>query len=80
MFPYTVLQDHWRKFARYGLILSVIIIHIMLTEKEEAIDFSDECEAGKDIATIFNYAIKKADEYKERVRPIILHFAEKGFI
>ncbi|KAF2904587.1 hypothetical protein ILUMI_01585 [Ignelater luminosus] len=80
MFPYSVLQRHWKKYAKYGLMMSVLIIHIMLTEKEEAVDFSDKWEAGEGIATAFDYEIKKVDAYNERIRPIILHFVERKLI
>ncbi|KAF2904589.1 hypothetical protein ILUMI_01587 [Ignelater luminosus] len=78
--PYSVLQEHWKKYSRYGLAFSIFVIHIMLTEKDEAIDLSEECEAGRSVTEAFDYEIKKMDEFKERVRAIILHFVERKFI
>ncbi|KAF2904584.1 hypothetical protein ILUMI_01582 [Ignelater luminosus] len=80
LFPYRILEEHWKKYAKYGLIMSVIAIHAMLTEKEETIDLGNVAESEGSISNAFNYEIKNIDEYNNRIKHIILHFYVNNFL
>lgn len=39
LFPYDLMQEHLRKFARYGLILSTVLLPVITCENDYVPDF-----------------------------------------
>lgn len=80
LFSYRILKEHWKKYAKFGLILCASTIHAMLTEREEAIDLGHVAESEGSVSNAFNYEIKNVDEYNNRLKNIILHFYQHGLL
>ncbi|KAF2904586.1 hypothetical protein ILUMI_01584 [Ignelater luminosus] len=80
LFPYRMLQEHWKKYAKFGLIIAGVAIHAMLTEEKDAVDFSNIAESEGTLSNSFNYEIKNIDEYNKRLKDLILHFYEHNLL
>ncbi|KAF2901789.1 hypothetical protein ILUMI_04405 [Ignelater luminosus] len=80
LYPYSVFREQWKKFSRFGLIVSVLLVHIMLSEENEVCDFTEIAESGKSVSDAFDYAISNSEVYNDRARHIILHFVNNRFI
>lgn len=80
VYPFGVLQQHWGKYARFALTVGSVIIHAMLSDADEAVDFAEVADSGKDVSASFDYEIKEQAEYERRMRDMFLHFSENNFI
>ncbi|KAF2901787.1 hypothetical protein ILUMI_04403 [Ignelater luminosus] len=80
LYPYSVFREQWKRSSRFGLTLSVILIHIMLSEQNEVADITENAELGKSIVDAFDYDISNSEAYNDRVKHIILHFVNNGYI
>lgn len=80
LYPFSVLQDQWKKYAKFGLCMAAIVVHIMLAEADEALDIAEEADSGKSLTDSFEYDIREQAEYNRRMTDVVVHFAEKGFI
>ncbi|KAL3288020.1 hypothetical protein HHI36_002472 [Cryptolaemus montrouzieri] len=79
---FEYLQTEWKKFAQFGMYTALLLIKIMLVEKEEAPDLKEmlEEEENKNIIDFFNFNISNEEEYKNRLRVIIDFMVENEFV
>lgn len=75
LFPFEVFRQHWVKYAKYGLMTSFLLLHIMHLDSSEAPELTDEAFTGT-----FDKPIKEEGKYKRRVVDVALHFIQNDFI
>ncbi|KAF2904585.1 hypothetical protein ILUMI_01583 [Ignelater luminosus] len=80
LFPHHILKEHWKKYARYGLIVAATAMYAALTEEEKAVDLAELAESEGNISNALNYKIKHVDEYNKRMENLILHFYEHNLL
>nr|XP_023018137.1 uncharacterized protein LOC111507111 [Leptinotarsa decemlineata] len=80
LFPFSTLQKHWNKFLTFGLMISIMILKMMLSDSEEAPDFEKLSDASGDIFDSQNFSIKNESEYHRRVRDIIEFLVDSGLL
>ncbi|KAF2901788.1 hypothetical protein ILUMI_04404 [Ignelater luminosus] len=80
LYPYLVFREQWKTSSKFGLILSLLLIHIMLSEQNEVADITESAEIGKNLIDSFDYDISNSEVYHDRVKHIILHFVDNGYI
>lgn len=79
LFKFSDLQDQLRKFGRYGLIMSPMVIMISMAKPE---DIPDMDQIAEDQQNEDNYdGMKKTDDlgYKKRMADVIRDFFTYGF-
>nr|XP_008195442.1 PREDICTED: uncharacterized protein LOC663050 isoform X1 [Tribolium castaneum]XP_015837002.1 PREDICTED: uncharacterized protein LOC663050 isoform X2 [Tribolium castaneum] len=74
VFPFEKLKEHWRKFSRYGLFLQPWVIKYSICDSNEAPDFVEAAEGGKEFLDNFNIRISDKDEFYRRVKSNFLHY------
>lgn len=83
LFPYALMQEHLRKFAKYGLILSTVLLPVITCEIDYVIDFEsigENVEKGtlEDPSTIVNEnSLKKLNK---RFRDIVDDMVRLNYI
>lgn len=80
LYPRSVLQEQWKRLSKFGLMSSLLLIHIMLSEQDEVTDLTEIAESGKSVGDAFDYDITNSEVYNDRARHIILHFVNNGYI
>ncbi|XP_018328485.1 uncharacterized protein LOC108739198 isoform X1 [Agrilus planipennis] len=84
LFPFSLLETHWKIYLKFGLILSTVVIHSMvLASEEEDLPIGDfENPKGKltDVF-LFEKATKETNaRYKERIRRVIKYCVDMNYI
>ncbi|EFA06726.1 hypothetical protein TcasGA2_TC009657 [Tribolium castaneum] len=73
------LQD-WRRFCKFGIMMSTLIMKVVSTDKDEVIDIGEAAEKGKTLTESFLNEIRDKANFKKRVRPIIEHAVKNQLI
>ncbi|KAJ3659966.1 hypothetical protein Zmor_011627 [Zophobas morio] len=75
LFPFSALKDQWKKYSRFGLIVSLAIIRMKLTNTEDILDLTDNVEIDQMVDIM---AKQKFDEegYRKRMRELLWHMCE----
>ncbi|XP_018568333.1 uncharacterized protein LOC108908702 [Anoplophora glabripennis] len=80
IFPYMLLERHWKTYAKFGLYMGLIVITLMLSEVEEAPIVKDVVKNGETIFDIFNYEGIHVNEFNKRILNIVTFMAEHELI
>lgn len=67
LFPHKVFLDHMRRFSAYGVLMSMMVLHLMLSDADEIPDVSEDeldMEAWK-------YETRNVTVYLARAKDII---------
>ncbi|KAJ3638559.1 hypothetical protein MTP99_001912 [Tenebrio molitor] len=75
LFPLSVLEEHWRKYSRWGMIMSFSILRMKLTHKEDIIDLADGI-SEEDLTSAFSKTKFYEEDYNKRVRGLVSHMFE----
>lgn len=78
------MELHFRKFAKYGLILATIVLPIITTERGIAIDLDEianDLENSKN-ADIFDTFISEnsRNKFNKRMRDVVVDMVRLGYI
>ncbi|XP_018321841.1 uncharacterized protein LOC108734690 [Agrilus planipennis] len=82
VFPFSTLQNHWRKYARFGLTMACTLISIYYNPSHAvSLDITELSKDNKDVEEHFTSAEVQSNEmYRKRLGGIVTHFVNKGFI
>ncbi|KAG5880138.1 hypothetical protein JTB14_002158 [Gonioctena quinquepunctata] len=71
VFPYTLLEEHWNDYIKFGLYMSLMIIKIMYCDTDEAVDLAQISDSGKDIMESFGFETRNAGGYNQRIKDLL---------
>lgn len=75
LFPYKTLMEHVKDYCKYGLLLTMVVLKITLTDKDET------PEVSKDgLQNAVKKTIRRQDIYEKRIRDIVLYLEDKELI
>ncbi|KAF2893915.1 hypothetical protein ILUMI_12258 [Ignelater luminosus] len=80
IYPRSIFQEQWKKYSRYGLVNSMMLLHATLSEQNEVTDITELANSGKKVSDVFDYKLANAEIFNDRAKHIILHFVENGLI
>ncbi|XP_018568331.1 uncharacterized protein LOC108908699 [Anoplophora glabripennis] len=80
IFPYTLLEHHWKMHAKFGLFMALMVLTVMLSEVEEVKELTDAVENNESIFETFNYDGININEYNKRILDIVTFMAEHELI
>lgn len=81
IFPYIVLKEQWKNNSKYGFIMALIVIRLMLCDSDESPDLEKFFDTpGKDAVGVWDYSIRQIDEYRHRIRDIVLFMHENDYL
>lgn len=85
LFPYSMMQEHFRKFGKYGLILSAALLPMITTEKGNGINLD---EIANEIANnqspdkfenLFS-SDKSKQKFNIRMRGVVIDMVRLGYV
>lgn len=77
------MQEHLRKFGKYGLILATVILPMLAMEKGNSLnldgmaDNSDNCE---DMQIFDTFLSKSRDKFETRLRDVIVDMIQFKYV
>ncbi|CAH0550373.1 unnamed protein product [Brassicogethes aeneus] len=74
-FSFDKIISHWKQYGKYGLLMSLFIVRVELSNSTEAPDFAASAEKGN-LDTFLIYEIANQAIYDERILDNLIHFAE----
>lgn len=81
LFPYEVLEEHWRQFAKFGLGMAFLVVHVMMMDDGELPDVNgNEGMSGEDFIGSFERKSKNDERYLEKMVGILKHFEEREML
>lgn len=79
-FPFSKLEEHWKLYSRYGLILCLIVIRIMISDDEELPDLVESIDLSDNVMETMSFKSSREDEYIDRMKHILNHFIKRKFL
>lgn len=83
LFPYTLMQEHLRKFGKYGFILATVILPMLATEKGSGLNLdgmADNLRNCADMQIIDKFLTKSQNKFHSRLRDIVIDMVRLGYI
>jgi hypothetical protein len=80
VYPFEVLLEDWKKYSKFGIIITSMIHKYSLSEKDEAPDMARAAEDGQDISDTFGIPIRDIAGFKKRMHYIVEYAAEHDLI
>ncbi|CAG9770979.1 unnamed protein product [Ceutorhynchus assimilis] len=80
IFPFKLLQEHWEKFAKIGVFMSVGMLQAFLKDEKDAKSFVEMTEGGQNLMDQFWKDEEFSEEYCQRMRDIIFMMVENKYI
>lgn len=80
-FPFEALLGHMKKFGKFGVFMSFVMIPLIMTKKENLPDLDAFTKETKDSPRSFLQQFSKADAgYKQRMNEILTDAIRFGFL
>lgn len=80
LFPFEKLLEHWKLYSKFGLIVALLIIKIMISDKEEVPDLTEAAELGKNIVESFAFESSQEELYLKRIKIVLDHFLDNELL
>lgn len=78
MYSFNKLKDEWKKYSKFGFAMSFMLWKVKLAETQDLPDFNDLENAQ--IIEPLKIADDKIDDYKQRIREIVIHMYKNDFL
>lgn len=75
VFPFTLMKSHWKKYSKYGLVLSATFIRSFICDKDEAPNLTSD-----QFFVDFAKPIRNEEELNRRITNLVTHFLENNLI
>ncbi|XP_044265725.1 uncharacterized protein LOC123012030 [Tribolium madens] len=80
LYPKSEFLKDWKRFCKYGIMMSALLMKIVSTDKDEVIDIGENADKGKSITEFFLTEIRDKRNFKRRMRPIIEYVVRNNLI
>lgn len=83
LFPYKVLQEHFRKYAKFGLILSTVLLPMMTSEDGYTLnidEIAENIENGVELDKNLFISKNSHNKFNERLRDVVIDMVRLGYI
>lgn len=75
VFPFNVLKEHWRKYSKVGLVMSIMLFKFMLCERDEAPNMTES-----QFIDDYLRPIRNEEELNRRMINVVTHFVDNNLI
>ena len=82
LFPYTLMMEHFRKFAKFGLVLSTVLLPMITSETGSGLDLDGMTDNSSGDGTNSDNFIseKSRNKLHKRLRDVIIDMARLEYI
>lgn len=74
IFSFEKLEQHWKKFSLYGIVLGNFVLNYTLCEAEDAPDLIANAEQGKEFIESLRFTFKNKEILYDRATNNLLHY------
>lgn len=80
LFPYSMMQEHFRKFGKFGLISSTVLLPIITADRGNGIDLDEA--ADKRNVNIFEgfFSDSSRERFNKRLRDVIVDMVRLEYV
>lgn len=79
LFPWSLMMEHLRKFGKFGLIMSILILAVITRDNGDSIDlneFGNQVESGRPLFV----TEESLPKYEKRLRDVIVDMERLEYI
>lgn len=83
LFSFKMMQDHFRKYAKFGLILSTILLPMITSDSGNAVDLdglSDAIKNGEDVDQSVFVSEASLNRLNRRLRDVVADMVRLEYI
>ncbi|XP_063932832.1 uncharacterized protein LOC135144705 [Zophobas morio] len=79
---YTVENffDGWKKYGKYGLVMCIMPIKSLYSEKKDLPDIAEAADRGLNVGESFKFELSDKNGFKNRLRPIVEYAVRNSLI
>lgn len=70
-YPVENFLKEWKKNAKFGVLLTFLVMKGCCSDEDEVIDLDKIADAGESFASNMNHEIKNKDLLRKRMKPLI---------
>ena len=79
LYPYTIFEEHLKKYWYWGLEIASVLIKVLLAEKEERPDFVNSIESGRSLLDVLHDTPVRT-ECNRRLRNIVRNLIDNDLL
>ncbi|KAI4466684.1 hypothetical protein MML48_2g00013522 [Holotrichia oblita] len=82
IYPYDKFKENWRKFGKYGIIMTLGGSRIVLADAGETVNVAEKIRTDPEEAdkTLFSVNLSNNDEYVDRMSRVLKHAVKNKYI
>lgn len=83
LFPFSLMLDHFQKFAKFGLILSTVLLPMMTSDDGNGIDLdkiAEDVQNGKEVDKDAFISENSRKKFNKRLRGVVIDMVRLGYI
>ncbi|KAJ3646085.1 hypothetical protein Zmor_023694 [Zophobas morio] len=79
---YTIQNffDWWKRYGKYGLVMCIVPIKSLYSEKKDLPDMAEAADRGVDVGESFKFETSDKNGFKDRLRPIVEYAVKNSLI
>ncbi|RZC33905.1 EcKinase domain containing protein [Asbolus verrucosus] len=80
LYQFDNFLEDWKRFSRFGILMSCMVIKIVSTEADEVIDMAQVADSSEGISKAFLYEVKNKNVLKNRMSYIVKYAVDHDLI
>lgn len=83
LFPWELMLEHFHKFAKFGLVLSIMLLPMITTEQGNGVnldELAEDVEKGKHFEDNVFISEKSRNKFNERMRDVFIDMVRLEYI
>lgn len=82
IYPYDTFKDDWRRFCKYGIIMTLGVSKMVLAETGETLNVAEKIRTDPEEArkSLFTVNLSNNDEYVERMSRVLNHAVKNKYL
>lgn len=82
IYPYEIFKDNWRRYCKYGIMMSLCISRIVLAQSGETLNVAEKVRTDPEEArkALFTVNLSNNDEYIERMSRVLKHAVNNKYL
>ncbi|KAK9720321.1 Ecdysteroid kinase-like family [Popillia japonica] len=82
IYPYEIFKDNWRRYCKYGIMMSLCISRIVLAQSGETLNVAEKVRTDPEEArkALFTVNLSNNDEYIERMSRVLKHAVKNKYL
>lgn len=83
LYPYKLMMEHFHKFAKFGLLLAVMLLPMLTTQQGNGVnldEMAEKVEKGEHIDETIFISDKSRSKFTKRMRDVVIDMVRLDYI